>query len=71
MRGMAGLEACESSGAGHLLSFKGTDTIPSIVMLENYYNADCEKELIGTKISFDNQKSEVNNINGKIYSILY
>lgn len=50
MRGMAGLEACESSGAGHLLSFKGTDTIPSIVMLENYYNADCEKELIGTSI---------------------
>ena len=53
MRGMAGLEACESSGAGHLLSFKGTDTIPSIVMLENYYNADCEKELIGTDVEID------------------
>lgn len=50
MRGMAGVDAACSSGAGHLLSFKGTDTIPAVLWLEKYYNADCEKELIGTSI---------------------
>lgn len=40
MRGMAGLEAACMSGAGHLLSFTGTDTIPAIDFLEEYYNAD-------------------------------
>lgn len=50
MRGMAGLDAACSSGAGHLLSFKGTDTIPAILWLEKYYNADCEKEIVGTSI---------------------
>lgn len=37
MRGMFGLEAAKMSGAGHLLSFKGTDTIPAIEFLETYY----------------------------------
>ena len=50
MRGMAGLDAACSSGAGHLLSFKGTDTIPAILWLEKYYNADCEKEIVGISI---------------------
>lgn len=50
MRGMAGVDAACSSGAGHLVSFKGTDTIPAILWLEKYYNANCEKELIGTSI---------------------
>lgn len=40
MRGMAGLEAACMSGAGHLLSFTGTDTIPAIDFLEEYYKAD-------------------------------
>lgn len=39
MRGMNGLEAAQMSGAGHLLSFKGTDTIPAIKFLEKYYGA--------------------------------
>jgi nicotinamide phosphoribosyltransferase len=38
-RGMFGLEACCLSGAGHLLSFTGTDSIPSILFLKNYYEA--------------------------------
>jgi nicotinamide phosphoribosyltransferase len=50
MRGMASLEAAELSGAGHLLSFVGTDTIPAICHLERYYNADVSKELVGTSI---------------------
>lgn len=37
MRGMAGVEAGMLSGAGHLLSFTGTDTIPAIRFLERYY----------------------------------
>lgn len=36
-RGMSGPEAAAMSGAGHLLSFTGTDTIPAIDLLENYY----------------------------------
>ena len=50
MRGMAGLEAAQLSGSGHLLSFVGTDTIPAIMYLEKYYNANIEKELVGTSI---------------------
>ncbi len=38
-RGMAGLEAAALSGAGHLLSFDGTDTIPAIDLVEKYYSA--------------------------------
>ena len=50
MRGMGCVESAQSSGAGHLLSFSGTDTIPAISYLEQYYNADIEKELVGTSI---------------------
>lgn len=50
-RGMSGIEDALMSGAGHLLSFAGTDTIPAIDFLETYYNADCEKELIGGSVA--------------------
>lgn len=50
-RGMSGIEDAVMSGAGHLLSFAGTDTIPAIDFLEQYYNADCEKELIGGSVA--------------------
>ena len=49
-RGMSGIEDALMSGAGHLLCFAGTDTIPAIDFLEAYYNADCEKELIGGSV---------------------
>lgn len=49
-RGMFGLEAAMMSGAGHLLSFTGTDTIPAIDFLERYYDADASKELIGGSV---------------------
>ena len=51
MRGMAALEAALISGAGHLLSFTGTDTIPSIDFLEKYYGADASKELVGGSVA--------------------
>jgi nicotinamide phosphoribosyltransferase len=51
MRGMGSLESAMLSGSGHLLSFTGTDTIPAIHYLEQYYNANIEKELVGCSIS--------------------
>lgn len=50
MRGMSSLESAAASGAGHLLSFQGTDTIPAIFYLEELYGADITKELVGTSI---------------------
>lgn len=50
-RGMSSLESAMLSGMGHLLSFSGTDTIPSIMGLEKYYNADSNKELIGGSVA--------------------
>lgn len=49
-RGMAGVEAAMMSGDGHLLCFSGTDTIPAIDFLEQYYNADSDKELVGGSV---------------------
>jgi len=37
MRGMPGFEAAAKSGAGHLLSFNGSDTLPAVDYLEDYY----------------------------------
>jgi nicotinamide phosphoribosyltransferase len=51
MRGMGGIEAAVTSAAGHLLSFTGTDTIPAIEFLEEYYNANSDKELIGGSVA--------------------
>ncbi len=50
MRGMSGLGAAKASGAGHLLSFLGTDTIPAVSYLEEYYYAKTSVPLIGTSI---------------------
>jgi len=50
-RGMSSFESAVLSGMGHLLSFTGTDTIPAIDGLEQYYNADCEKELVGGSVA--------------------
>lgn len=50
MRGMSSLESAKISGAGHLVNFSGTDTIPAILYLEKYYGANIERELVGTSI---------------------
>lgn len=49
-RGMSGNEDAITTGAGQLLFFTGTDTIPSIQYLENYYNANVENELVGASV---------------------
>ncbi|PBC39025.1 nicotinate phosphoribosyltransferase [Rhodococcus sp. ACS1] len=47
-RGQTSVEAAESAGAGHLLSFTGTDTLPAILFVERYYPGD--NGLIGASI---------------------
>lgn len=39
-RGQAGSEAAAASGAGHLLSFKGSDTLASLDWVRRYYAGD-------------------------------
>lgn len=50
MRGATSVASAVASGAGHLLSFTGTDTIPAIDYLERYYKANADKELIGGSV---------------------
>lgn len=50
MRGLSGVHDAASSGSGHLLSFAGTDSISAIDYLEDYYNADANKELVGGSV---------------------
>lgn len=47
---MSGVEDACLSGSGHLLFFTGTDTIPAFDFLEEYYNANADKEMIGGSV---------------------
>jgi len=49
-RGMSSLQSAMKSGAAHLLFFKGTDTLPAIDLLEDYYGADSDNELVGVSV---------------------
>lgn len=51
MRGMSSFDASKASGAAHLLSFTGTDTIPAILYHEEFYNANIESEFVAGSIS--------------------
>jgi nicotinamide phosphoribosyltransferase len=52
MRGMAGVESAVLSGFGHLTQFTGTDTIPAIDFVEEYYGDDLPKDyLIGGSVA--------------------
>ena len=48
-RGMSGLQDTMQAGGGHLLSFKGTDSIPSLLYARDYYT-DGEAYFIGASI---------------------
>jgi nicotinamide phosphoribosyltransferase len=50
MRGQTSIESACASGAGHLLSFTGADTVPAIDYLEQYYWADSDFELVGGSV---------------------
>ena len=49
MRGRSSIESSFNQ-AGHLLSFTGSDTIPAVLFLEKYYNADISKELVAGSV---------------------
>ena len=49
-RGMGCNEDAITTGAGHLLYFTGSDTIPSTQYLEHYYNANVEEELVFSSV---------------------
>lgn len=50
-RGLSGPDAAYMSGAAHLLSFAGSDTIPAVDFLEQYYNANSDNELVGCSVA--------------------
>ncbi len=50
-RGMSGMQDSALSGAAHLTSFTGTDTVAAIDLCEQFYNIDASKELIGGSVS--------------------
>ena len=49
-RGLSGLQDSILSGAAHLTSFWGTDTVPAIDVVEDYYGADVEQEPVGFSV---------------------
>ena len=49
-RGMTNIHDAALSGAAHLTAFVGTDSVPSIDLLEEYYGADATKELVGCSV---------------------
>lgn len=49
-RGMTSWQSAAKSGAGHILSFSGSDTIPAISYLEEYYDANIESETVASSI---------------------
>lgn len=50
MRWMSSIESWMLSWAGHLISFKGTDTLSSIDFLEQYYNRNSDLEMIWVSV---------------------
>jgi nicotinamide phosphoribosyltransferase len=76
-RGMDGVESAARSGAAHLLSFTGSDTIPAIDYLEHFYGADSDKECVAGSVpatehsvmSMGGEDSEIQTFNRLITKI--
>ena len=51
MRGQSGLYDAKSSCSGHLTSFTGTDVINTIDFIEEFYNGNSDKEMIGGSVN--------------------
>jgi nicotinamide phosphoribosyltransferase len=49
-RGMSSWQDAAVSGAAHLTSFYGTDTVPAIDLVEDYYGGNATKELVGCSV---------------------
>lgn len=50
LRGLSGIYDAKASGSAHLTSFYGTDTVPAIDFLEEFYNADVTKGPVGFSV---------------------
>jgi len=50
MRGQSSFESSLVSGAAHMTSFNGSDTVPAIDWLEHFYEANSESELIAGSV---------------------
>jgi nicotinamide phosphoribosyltransferase len=50
-RGMYGMEAALMSGGAHLTCFTGSDTVPAVDWLEEYYNANSELEMVAGSVN--------------------
>ena len=61
MRGMAGVEACKISGMGHLISFAGTESVPALSAIEEYYNTNANDELIAATVPATEHSIECSN----------
>lgn len=62
LRGMSGPEDGARSGAAHLTSFCGTDTVSAIDYVEDYYNANVEQELIAMSVPATEHSVATSNI---------
>jgi nicotinamide phosphoribosyltransferase len=51
MRGMGGVASAAASGAGHLLSFTGSDTLPAIDWIEEYYGPTADDCLLAASVA--------------------
>ena len=51
MRGHSSPESAVMSAAAHLLSFVGTDTVPAVDFIEEYYGGNSDNELIGCSVN--------------------
>ena len=49
-RGLSSLQDSAVSGSAHLTSFWGTDTVPGIDLVEDYYGADATREPVGFSV---------------------
>lgn len=50
-RGCVGHEAAIMIDAGFITSFVGSDTVPGVDFMEQYYNADSDKELVSCSVN--------------------
>lgn len=64
-RGMSSPQDAVMSGAGHMTSFAGTDSVPAIDFVEDYYSADSDKELVGCSVPATEHSVMTSVINNK------
>lgn len=65
-RGLSGSQDAAMSGTGHLLSFWGSDTIPAIDYLEEYYNTNSDKEPVAFSVNATEHSIACSNISSRM-----